>query len=136
MKMQRTFAVGLLAGLLAAVPAFGQGEDAAQLAKIPPNVRAGAQTEFMTKKLSLTPQERTQVEAINLKYANQMQPVLEGSGGPLQRMREAKRIDEAKDAELKGVLTPQQFQGYVAAKEELRKKMMEKAAGGSAPTAP
>ena len=131
--MTRTNAVRVLTiatGLLLAVPALAQ--DAAQLAKVPPSVRAGIQTTAMTERLHLTPEERTQVEAINLKFANQMQPVLEGSGGPFARMREAKKLEEAKDNELKPVLSADQFKGYLAMKDELKERLKQRALEGAA----
>jgi len=115
-----------LAVLLVATPAWAQ-EDLEKLAKVPPRVRATIQTDFMAKKLQLSPQEKTQVDAINLKYADQMQPVLAGSMGPLARMGEVKRLEEAKDGELRGVLNPSQFQAYTAAKAEMRQHLEQKA---------
>ena len=109
--------------LLVAAPAWPQ--DAAQLAKVPPSVRAGIQTDFMADTLHLTAEQRTQVEAINLKFANQMQPLLEGSTWTL--MREGKKVDEAKDGELRPVLSPQQFDAYVAEKDALRDRLKQKA---------
>ena len=114
-----------LAALWIALPAPAQ--DAGKLAQLPPGVRAGIQTEFMAKKLSLSPQQREQVQAINQKYAEQMQPILEGSSGPLARMREVKQVEDAKEADLRGVLNPEQFQGYLAAKEEMRQHVEQKA---------
>jgi len=118
-------ALSIAAGLLLAVPALAQ--DAAQLAKVPPSVRAGVQSTLMTEKLHLTAEQRTQVEAINLKFANQMQPVLEGSSGPWARMREAKKLEEAKDSELRPVLSAQQFTDYQAMKDELKERVKQKA---------
>jgi len=63
------------AALLLAAPAWSQ--DPAQLARLPPSARAAIQTDCMTQKLQLSAAQRTQVEAINLKVAAQMQPLLE-----------------------------------------------------------
>jgi hypothetical protein len=125
--MTWTNAWGLLvaAGLLMTAPAWGQ--NAEQLAKVPPKVRAEIQTKFMAEKMQLTPEERTKVEAINQKYADQMQPVLEGQMGPLERMRAVKKLEEAKDGELKAVLTPAQFQTYEASKDEMKKRLEQRA---------
>ena len=116
-------------GLLLALPVFGQ-QDLEQIAKMPPRVRAAIQTEFMAKKLNLNAEERTAVEAINVKYADQMQPVLTGKMGPLARMRKAKAIEAAKDGELKKLLTPDQYKTYQASKDELKADMKEKAMSG------
>jgi hypothetical protein len=114
--------------LLLAAPARSQ--DAAQLAKVPPSVRAGIQTDFMAQKLQLSAEQRTKVEAINLKVANQMQPLLEGSTWTL--MREAKTVDEAKDGDLRAVLTPQQFDTYLASKDEIKDLLKQKALANAA----
>jgi hypothetical protein len=114
--------------LLLAAPAWSQ--DAAQIAKVPPSVRAGIQTDFMAQKLQLSAEQRTQVEAINLKVANQMQPLLEGSTWTL--MREAKKVDEAKDTDLRTVLNPQQFDTYVASKDQIKDLLKQKALASAA----
>lgn len=114
--------------LLLAAPAWSQ--DPAQLAKLPPDVRAGIQTDFMTQKLQLSAAQRTQVEAINLKVANQMQPLLEGSKWTL--MREAGKVDAAKDDDLRAILDAQQFAKYQASKDELKALMQQKAAAHAA----
>jgi hypothetical protein len=126
----KALALSAVAGLLMANHAWAQ--DPAQLAKVPPSVRAGIQTEVMAEKLHLSPQEKTQVEAVNLKYANQMQPVLEGSSGMFARMREAKRVEGAKDAEMKTVLSPAQYEAYLGLKSELRERLKQKALEGGA----
>jgi hypothetical protein len=133
MTTTKTVRMVLIAvGLLMAVPAWPQ--DAAQVAKVPPRVRAEIQTKFMTEKLHLTPEEQTKIDAINVKYADQMQPVLEGSMGPLVRMREVKRVEAAKDGELKTTLTPDQYTAYQASKDELRERIKQRALAGDTAT--
>ena len=84
-------------------------------------------SKFMAEKMQLTPEERTKVEAINQKYADQMQPVLVGQMGPFARMREVKKLQEAKDGELKAVLTPAQYQTYEASKAEMKQRLEQRA---------
>ncbi|HZO09312.1 MAG TPA: hypothetical protein VFC77_08035 [Myxococcota bacterium] len=121
-------AATLLAGAAAA-------QDLSKLAGSTPAQRAAVQTEFMKTRLALGAEQVPKVEAINLKYAQQMQPILQGSEGPLMKLGAARRVDQAKDAELQGVLTPDQFQKYLAAKEEMRQhleqKLMEKRQGAA-----
>ncbi|MBM4265892.1 MAG: hypothetical protein FJ144_04660 [Deltaproteobacteria bacterium] len=117
-------ALSIAAALLLGTPA--QSQDMEQMAKIPPPVRAKAQTAFLEKKLQLNPEQKSKVEAINLKYAEKMQPVLDGSaGGMFARMREGKKLEGEKDAELRGVLNPQQFQTYEASKDEMKQKVLQ-----------
>jgi len=119
----------IIAGaLLLTAPAWSQGP--AELAKVPPSVRAGIQTDIMAQKLQLSAEQRTKVEAINLKVANQMQPLLEGSTWTL--MREAKTVDEAKDGDLRAVLTPPQFETYLASKDQIKDLLKQKALANAA----
>jgi hypothetical protein len=59
----------------------------------------------MTSKLALTPDQTSKVAAINLKYAQQMQPIITSSEGPFVKLRQMRQIGEAKEAELKGGLS-------------------------------
>jgi hypothetical protein len=124
--MQRAKIVAVMTLLAAclATRASAQG-DLEVLAKTTPEERARIQTAFMTKKLGLSEAERGTIEAINLKYAQQAQPIITGSEGPFMKMRSMKELDSAKDNELKGALTASQYQAYLAAKEELRSHLIE-----------
>jgi hypothetical protein len=124
MKRSKGIYAILLSALLLfyAHSAFGQVE---KLRNTTPEQRAKAQTMLMKRKLNLSPRQTGEVSAINLKYARMMEPVLKGSGGKLQKMREAKSIDGQKDAALRSVLSSGQFQTYLASKEEMREKVIE-----------
>jgi len=91
-----------------------------------PEERAGAQTEMMKSKLALTSEQAPTIAAINQKYAKEMDPVIKGSEGPLMKVRHMKQINTRKEAELKQVLSPDQFQKYLASKEEMREQFEEK----------
>src|SRR5262249_33425024 len=91
-----------------------------------PKERATAQTAMMKSKLELTDAQTPKIAAINQKYADRMEPVIKGSQGPLMKMRAAKEIESQKEVELKGVLTPDQFQKFLAGKEEMRQKMLDR----------
>lgn len=117
---------GLIAVMLLGATAVW-GQDPQQVAKIPPPERAGIQTDFMVQKLHLTAEEKPKVEAINLKYAEQMQPVLQGSMGMFERMRTVKKIETAKDGELQAALTPEQYQAYLGSKDQLRDLIKQRA---------
>jgi len=132
-RPHRLLAPCLVTALLLAAAASAQ--DLQKLAGTTPAQRAAVQTEFMRTRLGLSETQQQKIAALNLKYAEQMQPILQGSDGPLMKMAAARRVDEAKDAELRGVLQPEQYQKYLAAKEELRQhleqKLMERGQGGS-----
>jgi hypothetical protein len=104
--------------------------------RLPPDARAKLQTALMQEKLALTPVQLPKVEAINLATAQKMQPVLEGRQGALMRLREMRANEAERDTALQGVLTPQQFQQWLAAKDEIRQKVEEKAVERGAAGAP
>lgn len=97
-----------------------------ELKNTTPEQRAKALTEIIKTKVGLTPEQTGKVMDLNLEYAKKMDPLIKGSAGPLVRMREMKQINQAKEAELKQVLSPQQFEKYLASKEEMREKLVEK----------
>jgi hypothetical protein len=90
-----------------------------------PAERAKAQSAMMKTKLGLTDAEAAKVAPINLKYAEKMEPIIKGSAGPLVRMREMRTVEEAKEAELKLVLTADQFTKFEAGKEEMMEKLAD-----------
>jgi hypothetical protein len=91
-----------------------------------PEQRAKAQTDLMKAKLSLTSGQAGKVADLNLKYAKKMEPVIKGSAGPFMKMREVKQINQEKEAELKQILSPEQFEKFLAAREEMREKFEER----------
>jgi hypothetical protein len=133
--ISKQVALGLAAAfLLAATMASAQGQ-MEKLAKTTPQERATVQTMTMKEKLSLTAEQLPAIEKINLATATQMQPILEGSEGPLIKMRQAKAIESGRDAELQKILTPAQYQQWLvekdAMKQKVEQKLMEKHSGGA-----
>jgi hypothetical protein len=128
--MGRRFATAVLAAIALLLATGAPGALAQmqmdELKKMPPDERARLQTDLMKRKLDLNPAQTAQVGAINQKYAQQMQPILTGSEGPFMKMRQMREIGGAKEAELKQVLSPDQFQKYLAEREEMRQKFEEK----------
>ncbi|MBY0277878.1 hypothetical protein K2Z84_21300 [Candidatus Binatia bacterium] len=111
----------VVALLLAAVPA-ARASLMDDLAKTTPQERAGIQTAFMKAKLGLSPEEAQKIEAINLKYAEKAEPVIKGDDGMFAKARQMGEIQSEKDAEMQTALSPQQYQAYQAAKDELKEK--------------
>lgn len=85
-----------------------------------PEQRAQLQTAFMKEALSLDAQTLSKVQAINLKYAKIAEPVLKGDDNMFKKRSKMHEIMEAKDQELKGVLSGSQFELYDSKKEELK----------------
>jgi len=99
---------------------FGQGGGGGGYQQLSPEDRAYNQTKQMKKVLSLTKEQFDKVESINVKYAMLMDSTMKANGGFSPEMREKmKPIMEAKDKELKPILTEDQIKMY----EENRKKM-------------
>jgi len=109
--------------LLAGATAFGGELDA--LKNTTPEQRAQAQTAMMKAKLGLTDEQVSKIGALNLKYAEQMDPIIKGSEGPFMKARDARNVEDQKEAELKGLLSPDQFQKFQTMKEEMREKLMD-----------
>ena len=91
-----------------------------------PAERAKAQTAMLKSRLGLTEEQTSKVAALNQKYAEKMEPVIKGSEGPLVKMRQAKGIEQEKEAELKHVLSPEQFEKFLAGKEQMREELAER----------
>ena len=118
-------ALAVVAVLLLSVAASAQSQIEA-IAKTTPEQREKVQTGLMKEKLALTAEQLPKVEAINLATAQKMQPVLQSTDGPLIRMREAKANEAQRDTALQTVLTPQQYQQWLAAKGEIKQKVEQK----------
>jgi len=74
-------ALSVVIALLVSVPAVFAQMD--KLKQSTPQERARIQTDMMKAKLGLSPDQLTKVAAINEKYAQQMQPIIQSSEGPL-----------------------------------------------------
>jgi hypothetical protein len=127
MELRPTFIALLVTAMsLLIVVAAGAQNEMEKLKSSTPEERARLQTEMMKTKLGLTPDQTPKVAAINQKYAQRMEPIIKGQEGPLMRLRQMREVGQAKEAELKGVLSPEQFQKYLAEKQEMREKFEDK----------
>ena len=98
-------------------------DEESDVLKSTPAQRAGFQSQYMIEHLGLSPDLAAKVQGINLKYAQQMDPVLKGTDGKLAKMQKARGIMAAKDSELKAVLSPSQFEAYDDAKDDIKAAM-------------
>lgn len=92
-----------------------------------PEERATKWTEWMKTELSITAEQEPKVHEINLKYAQQTESIRAQGGSRRSKFKDVKSIDDAKDEELKAVLTPEQFEQYRAKKQDMRKKVVKAA---------
>jgi len=90
-----------------------------------PTERAVSQTRFMQKKLNISQDEVAKIREINQEYAEKVEPVLKGSSIGFFKMRDIKAILEQKDDTLRSVLTPEQFDVYTDAKDELKQALQQ-----------
>jgi hypothetical protein len=85
-----------------------------------PQQRVTEMTEQMSKGLQLTTQQRPKVQAINLKYAEIAErDVVKQSLSSWSKYRKIMSIQADKDAELRPVLTAEQFKKYQKKRDEL-----------------
>jgi hypothetical protein len=103
-RRRRVLLASAAAVALVAGPAAAQ--ELEKLKHTTPEERATVQTNLMKEKLELTDAQLPKVREINLETAKKMDPVIKGTGGRFERLTEARQIGEAKDAQLKEVLTP------------------------------
>ncbi len=123
-----------------AVNVYAQQQLPAQAKTITPEQIAQKETDRMTQDLSLTSEQQTKVHAINLKYAQQRSKVMEAypkTSTPLneeqrdQLKLDAKKSIASQQAELKGVLTADQYQKMVSKADALQKKAASQASKAS-----
>ena len=91
-----------------------------------PEERATLQTQWMKTALSLDAKAGTAVADINLKYARENQSLMDSNSPKLGKLITFHRNSEAKDAQLKTILTPQQYTLYEQKKSEMEEKMKQK----------
>lgn len=85
------------------------------------------QTEYMKESLSLTDQQLPKISGVNLEYARKMQDVYANEARKFQRLKKLKQVSEEKDAALKEILDPKQYEIYAANKEAMKEKIRTKA---------
>lgn len=114
-----------LMAVLLLVPALAMAQ-LDDLKNTTPEERAAALTKMMQSSLSLDEKTTTAVSGINLKYAKETQTLMDSSGPQLGKLMTFRQNAQAKDAELKGVLTPEQYSLYEQKKDEMQAQMKQK----------
>jgi hypothetical protein len=104
---------------------IAHADDMAYLLNSTPTERAASQTRFMKTKLNLSQDEVAKVQEINQEYAEKVEPVLKSSSIAFLKMHDIKAILEQKDDTLRSVLTPEQFDIYTNAKDELKQALRQ-----------
>jgi uncharacterized membrane protein len=76
--------------------------------------------------LSLSEEQQPKFEEITKKYAEQMKALKDNSGSRLSKYKKMKSIQINKNAEMKKLLSKDQYKVYLDKQEEMQKKMKER----------
>jgi hypothetical protein len=123
MKTMTNLFLGFALVMLVPALAMAQMEG---LKNTTPEERATKLTSMMESELSLDQKTTEAVSGINLKYAKETQALMESGGTQFGKIMTFRKNEEAKDAELKGVLTPEQYSQYEQKKSAMRETMKQK----------
>jgi len=91
-----------------------------------PQERATKLTDWMKTNLKLNDNQVAQVQAINLKYAQQNEGMKDETKSKEDKMKTMKETEQARDAELKGVLTADQYKDWEVKKSHAKGMAHEK----------
>lgn len=92
-----------------------------------PEERADNQTKRLTKHLALSADQTEKVHAIVLERTTKMEALRnEAKAEKGKKKSELQAIEAAEEAQMKQVLTPEQFDKYIKHREEMKKKMQQK----------
>ena len=76
--------------------------------------------------LHLSVAQKPKFEEITKKYAEQMKAVKDGGGRPMSKFKKVKSIRKNKDADMKSLLSKDQYKVYLEKQKEMQKKMRER----------
>ena len=79
--------------------------------------------------LHLSEEQKPKFEKITKKYAEQMKAVKDSGGRPMSKFKKVKSIRKNKDADMKSLLSKDQYKVYLEKQKEMQKKMKERRKG-------
>ena len=88
--------------------------------------RAPLATDKMMSELEIDEALRDNLASINLKYAEQVDVVINSDMGRFKKGRQLRKIFTQKDAELEQLLTEEQYEEYLTLRDEIKKEMHAK----------
>jgi hypothetical protein len=112
--MKKVFVIGIM--LLATVTLA----TAQQRQQMSTEERAKVQTERMEKLLTLTADQKTKVQAIDLELSKEMTAKMQDNQGDRRAIMQ--EIDKKRDEKYKAVLTADQFKKYLEDKEQRQRE--------------
>ena len=125
-KVKSSTAIIISFLILVTLSNAAKAQDATKMLKeSTPAQRAQMQTGIIKNKLNLDSAQTTKVQSINLKYAEKLDLALKSGERKFKMMRDVMAIQKAKDAELKTILSGDQYQQYEKMKEEMKEKLKD-----------
>lgn len=124
MKSLRVFSLLFTLFCLASQSSIAQTK-AAHLSDEQKEEMARQVEEYFTT-LDLSEEQKPQFKAITKKYAEQMIVVRDSGEGKMKKYKKVKAIQKDKNAEMKELLSDDQYSVYLEKQEEMRKKMKER----------
>lgn len=92
----------------------------------PAHERAAAQTQRMTTSLRLDSAQAGKVARINLRYAQRMDPLMQANGSRISKLKAVRTIQKEKEAELKQVLSKEQFEQFKEQQQAVKDEIKER----------
>jgi Spy/CpxP family protein refolding chaperone len=134
MNGQKTgvIAIVLIGSLLLAGQASAQGNGQRPARERNPEDMAKNQTQRLKEQLNLSADQEKSVYDLNLSFAKRMAEAREAaaaSGGRPQ-MDSMRSWNQAREASMKKILTPEQFEKLQAEREKMRQQMGDRRPGG------
>lgn len=114
MKTVKILSLTLLMSIFCAGMSFAQGQKGQRMQGTPEE-RSAKRVEMMKESLDLTPDQVTKLQAIQTQFAKDREQASKNN----QQDMKAKR--EAYDAQVKSILTPEQYQKYQAQRKDMKK---------------
>ena len=118
-RMKKLLGIVFLGVAMVVASAAWAQDMAGQKVKLTPQQRAEKLTQVMSRQLLLSPEQVEKVQAINLKYAEKNELVK-------RDMAALKANAEAKNAEMKAVLNPAQYEKLLKMEERTKQKIRER----------
>ncbi|WP_143057524.1 hypothetical protein [Cyclobacterium xiamenense] len=76
--------------------------------------------------LNLSETQKSEFESITKKYVGQMMAVRDGGGSRYSKYKKVQSISRNRNAEMKKLLSKEQYETYLEKQKEMQKKMKEK----------
>jgi hypothetical protein len=88
-------------------------------------IKLAKNIEEFCKVLNLSEEQTQEFEAITKKYAEQLKAVKEDGGGKIQKYKKVNTIRNNKNADMKDLLSEDQYIIYMEKQEEMKEQMKE-----------